>query len=136
MTVLARAVGTNTHAYVVEIDTGHHHLTADEPVQNGGQDSAPSPYGLVLSGLAACTAITMRMYAERKDWPLEQVRVDLVMHDEDAGQRIARVLTLTGGLDADQRARLLDISQRTPVTKTLRAGVRIDTRLADGAGPE
>jgi putative redox protein len=136
MTQLARATGTNTTRYEVAIETGRHQLTADEPVGNGGADTGPSPYGLVLAGLAACTAITLRMYAERKHWPLDEVRVQLVLSDDGSGQRIGRVLTLLGTLDDDQRARLLDIAERTPVTKTLRQGVRIDTRLAPDERPE
>jgi putative redox protein len=132
MTRIARASATNQPgAYVVDIRAGRHQVTADEPVANGGTGTAPSPFGLLLSGLAACTAITLRMYAQRKQWPLEDVHVDLDMTGEETGeQRISRVLRLDGPLDDEQRGRLLEISEKTPVTKAVRAGVPIDTRLA------
>ena len=117
--------------YPVDIVAGgHHHLHADEPPDNGGTDTGPSPYGLLLSGLAACTAITLRMYAERKGWPLEAVHVSLDMTEDDGTQLIKRVLRFDGPLDCDQRARLLDIAERTPVTKTIKIGTKIDTREA------
>ncbi|MDQ1695599.1 MAG: putative redox protein [Frankiaceae bacterium] len=136
MSQLARASATNILGYRVEIRAGKHILTADEPVTNRGEDTGPSPYGLLLSGLGACTAITLRMYAERKGWPLGDVGVQLVLTVDGDEQRISRVLSLAGALDDDQRARLLDISERTPVTKTLKSGVRIHTRLEEMPSPE
>jgi putative redox protein len=129
---IARAVAASQQGpgYRVEIHSGPHRLSADEPVELGGTATGPSPYGLLASSLGACTAITLRMYAERKDWPLERVEVRLSIDEDDGAQRISRELRLDGKLDEEQRARLLDIAERTPVTKTLRAGVAIETRLA------
>lgn len=130
---VARATATNSHGYVVDIRTGGHQLQSDESQELGGTDVGPSPFGLVLSGLAACTAVTLRMYAERKRWPLERVQLRLTMDDDEGSQRIERVIRLHGALDDRQRARLLEISERTPVTRSLRAGVSIATRFADDA---
>ncbi|MBL9071936.1 MAG: OsmC family protein [Sphingopyxis sp.] len=114
--------------YRTEISVGGRDLVADEPVALGGQDAGFAPYDLLLAGLGACTAITLRMYADRKGWPLESVDVALRLHGSEE-RRIERTLTITG-LDADQNARMADIAERTPVTLTLKAGLPIDTRLA------
>ncbi|MEV7774648.1 OsmC family protein [Kitasatospora sp. NPDC086791] len=111
----------------VDVKAGTHPLTSDEPVRRGGSDSGPEPFALLLASLGSCTAITLRMYADRKAWPLEAVRVRLGYETDGSRGRISRRVALTGGLDGDQRARLLDICQRTPVTLALRAGVAIDT---------
>lgn len=130
MTVNAKVSGTNDDRYVVELRAGHHALVADEPEALGGTDSGPAPFALVVSGLAACTAITLRMYAERKGWPLETTRVALTMTtDDDDGQQIERVLTLEGDLDDEQRTRLLAIAEKTPVTRLLKRAVALKTRL-------
>ncbi|WP_372002061.1 OsmC family protein [Tistrella mobilis] len=116
--------------YAVSIRTGNHQLVADEPQKLGGGDAGPAPYDLLLASLGACTAITLKMYAERKQWPLAEARVALHYLVENGTGRIERVLTLDGPLDADQRARLADIAERTPVTLTLKSGLAISTSLA------
>ena len=116
--------------YTTEIEVGGHRLIGDEPPRNGGQDAGPAPYDFVLAGLGSCTAITLRMYADRKQWPLEAVKVDLHLKRGDDGTVITRTLHLTGALDAEQVARLADIAERTPVTITLKTGARIDTTVA------
>lgn len=116
--------------YGVEIKAGKHTLTSDEPTAMGGGDTAPAPYDLLLASLGACTAITLRMYAERKGWPLESVTIDLFHRVEDKRSKIQRKLHLTGDLDDEQRARLADIAERTPVTLTLKGGADIETKLA------
>ncbi|MBP0452857.1 OsmC family protein [Kitasatospora sp. RG8] len=124
------AVVTGSSADVpfhVDVKAGTHPLTADEPVRRGGSDSGPEPFALLLASLGSCTAITLRMYAERKEWPLETVRVRLGYETDGRNGRIARRVALAGALDEDQRARLLDICERTPVTLALRAGVAIET---------
>ncbi|HET6909944.1 MAG TPA: OsmC family protein [Mycobacteriales bacterium] len=130
---LAHVTATSSpgDGYPVEIAAGHHHLTADEPESNGGTDTGASPYGLLLSGLAACTLITLRMYAQRKEWAVSQLRVAIDMTDDEGNQHIERRLHIDGALDDEQRSRLLDIAERTPVTKTLKRGVEITTHLAD-----
>ena len=114
--------------YRTEIEVGGHRLVSDEGAKLGGADAGPAPYDLVLAGLGACTAITLRMYADRKEWPLDSVEVGLRLVNKD-GLRIDRVLTIAG-LDEEQKARLADIAERTPVTLTLKGGLPIDTRIA------
>ncbi len=121
-------------------DGASHHLTADEPRSFGGTNRGLSPYGLVAAGLGACTSMTIRMYARRKGWPLEHVSVDVShakQHAADAEQaggaridRFERVITLTGALDPDQRARLLEIADKCPVHRTLERGAEVVTRAA------
>lgn len=117
--------------YTTRIEVGGHALTGDEPERNGGRNAGPAPYDYVLAGLGACTAITLRMYADRKQWPMEAVDVDLhLTHGEDGAMLIRRTLTISGALDSDQKARMAEIAEKTPVTLTLKAGLRIDTTLA------
>ena len=116
--------------YGVNIRAGHHDLVADESVSSGGGDTGPSPFGFLLAGLGACTAITLRMYAERKNWPLGGLAVDLEYFRDDKQFRIERVLHIEGNLNEEQRARLTDIAERTPVTLALKAGTTINTTRA------
>lgn len=116
--------------FATEISVGGHTLTADEPPDNGGQDAGPAPYDLLLASLGACTAITLRMYAGRKNWPLNGVAVGLHFRREDKAEFIDRTVRLDGDLDEAQIARLLDICERTPVTLTLKNGLTITTRRA------
>ena len=115
--------------YRVDLKAGHHALIGDEHPELGGQDAGPAPYELLLAALGACTSITLKMYAERKAWPLAGVDVGLLFTREGDTSRIERTLTLEGDLDEAQRARLADIAERTPVTLTLKAGVAIHTKL-------
>jgi putative redox protein len=121
-------IGTTN--YAVSITAGHHQLNADESVKLGGKDTGPAPYELLCSALGACTAITLRMYAERKAWPLRGVQVDVRFEWQGKEGAIARVLSFEGELDNEQRARLADIAERTPVTLTLKQGVAITTTVA------
>ena len=129
--------------YAQFVSVGHHVMGSDEPEVFGGKDTGPSPYEYMLAALGACTAMTLRMYADRKKWPLEEVTVGLEhrkVHVEDCegcegkGQKIDeihRTLTLGGPLDGDQRERLLEIADRCPVHRTLESEVRIRTVLED-----
>lgn len=114
--------------YAVKVRAGHHTLVADEPVSAGGGDAGASPFGLLLSSLGACTAITLRMYTERKKWPLAGIHVRLAYRWEGDAPHIDRDLTLKG-LDADQRARCAEIAEKTPVTRALKHGITIKTTL-------
>ena len=132
--------GAGDGRYAQAIAAHGHRLRADEPVEVGGDNSGPGPYELLQSALGACTAITVRMYAERKQWPLENVRVTLhhskIAPAEAAGDprldRIERRVRLEGPLDSEQRQRLLEIANKCPVHRTLTSGVRVDTRPDDG----
>ncbi|HEX6267952.1 MAG TPA: bifunctional alpha/beta hydrolase/OsmC family protein [Burkholderiales bacterium] len=127
--------------FAQEILAGRHRLRADEPQSAGGDDSGPTPYDLLLAGLGACTAMTIRLYAERKRLPLERVTVELShekIHASDCSEcetregridRIESTLILEGALDEPQRAKLLEIAGRCPVHRTLHSEVRISTRL-------
>ncbi|MEI9929091.1 MAG: OsmC family protein [Rhizomicrobium sp.] len=95
----------------------------------GGADAGPAPYEYLLASLGACTAITLRMYAERKEWPLEALEVSLHYERKGDVQHIERTLHFTGALDEGQRTRLADIAERTPVTLTLKGGLAITTAL-------
>jgi putative redox protein len=128
--VAEATVTTGTERYHVDIQARRHALAADEPVDHGGADTGPPPFGLLLSGLGACTAITLRMYADRKDWPLDGVDVQLTYTVQDRATRwIDRAITVRGPLDDDQRAKLAQIAEKTPVTRAVRAGTEIRTTL-------
>jgi putative redox protein len=124
------STGSTAPAYRVDLRVGAHQLVADEPAAAGGGDVGPSPFGLLLSGLAACTATTLRMYAVRKGWELATIEVD-VRYDlgDDGRGAIARTITLPFELPAEQRDRLADVAERTPVTLAVRAGTPITTTL-------
>ena len=125
--IVADAVVTMaaTH-YAVGVSTGRHGFVADEPTGGGGGDAGPSPFGLLLSSLGACTAITLRMYCERKQWPLGAIEVRLAYRWQGETPAIERLLSL-GGLDEAQRARCTEIAEKTPVTRALKRGIEILT---------
>ncbi|HXQ11701.1 MAG TPA: bifunctional alpha/beta hydrolase/OsmC family protein [Caulobacteraceae bacterium] len=121
---------TGAGAFQVEVSVRGSGFLADEPVDVGGLGSGPTPYELVAAGLGACTAMTTRLYAGRKDWPLQRVRV-AVRHEKLAGQTppdtFHRAIGFDGPLDAEQRARLYEIADKCPVHRTLEAGARVET---------
>ncbi|HWE44794.1 MAG TPA: OsmC family protein [Caulobacteraceae bacterium] len=128
--VIARAHARNAGGrWETALRAGHHALVADESPHLDGRDKGPAPFEYLLAALGACTAITLRMYAERKAWRLEAVDVDLTYREEAGAAVIDRVLTLAGPLDDAQRARFRDIAERTPVTKVLKTGAEIRTTL-------
>jgi len=112
-----------TTSYETAITTGRHRLTVDESPALGGKDIGPGPYELPTSALAACTAITLRMYAERKQWPVAAVHADVTFVRDGERQHIGRVLTIEGGVDAEQKKRMAEIAERTPVILTLKRGL-------------
>jgi putative redox protein len=118
------------------ITSGHHVLGADEPMSLGGQDTGPDPYELVLAGLGGCTAMTIRMYAKRKNIALTRIEVRL-RHVQRAGRDIRdsfeRQIALTGDLSLEERQRLLEIAERCPVSQTLQRSSEIRTVLVDDA---
>lgn len=137
------AVRLGDEGYTTEIMVRHHGLTADEPTSVGGNDFGPSPYELVAAGLGACTAMTLKMYARRKKWSLEEVTVHLDHYKDyakDAEQaeddkskidHFDRLIEIEGNLDDDQRQRLLEIADKCPVHRTLHNDIQINTRLKE-----
>lgn len=136
--VIAR---TNYGSFTTELKAGNHHLTADEPDSVGGLDLGPTPYDLLSSALAACTSMTIQMYAKRKEWPIDSVIVH-VNHEKDyaedcencegAGSKIDRFkrsIEFIGELEEQQIKRLLEIADKCPVHKSLHSEVRIITQL-------
>ena len=125
---------TGEGAFQVEIMAGGARIIADEPPEVGGLGSGPTPYDLVSAGLGACTAMTLRMYARRKELPLDSVRVT-VAHARDPAQKppdqFSRAISLSGPLTDDQRARLLEIADRCPVHRTLSGGARFVTEFGE-----
>jgi putative redox protein len=136
-------VHTGDDHYYTEVTAGKHTLLADEPVGVGGTDLGPSPYQLLSAALGACTTITLRMYADRKEWPMEAVTVrvhhekihakDCEDCESDTGRvdRITREVIPHGPLSAEQRERLVEIADKCPVHKTLHNEVKVDTRLKE-----
>ena len=130
--------------YLTRIRVNGHTLVADEPQEMGGTDQGPTPYDLLLASLGACTAITLRMYADRKNWPLENMRISLnhtKMHAQDCehcetktGQidHISRDIELAGPLNEEQRSRLLEIADHCPVHRTLQREIVVKTSMKVG----
>jgi putative redox protein len=138
--------GAGRGAFAETLDDGRHTLLADEPVAAGGDDLGPGPYELLLMALGACTAMTLRMYARRKQWPLTDVRVTL-RHSRDYARdcaecdkkpvlldRIEREIEIDGTLDDAQSAKLLEIADKCPVHRTLSQPVAIRTTLRRALG--
>lgn len=136
-------VKMTSDGYTSQVSTGSHELLADEPASVGGDDKGPSPYEFLLASLGACTTMTLRMYADRKDWPLPTVTVELNHYrvhakdcedcesEEGMVSRIDRRLTIEGEYTDEQRKRLVEIAEKCPVHKTLVGEVKIDTTLVD-----
>ena len=123
--------------YQQEVHAGRHRLLADEPESVGGADAGPAPFDFVMAGLGACTSMTLRMYAERKAWPLTGIRVELrhsrIEVDGVEQDRICRNITLEGELTSEQRQRLLDIAGKCPVHRALSRAMQLDCQLAGTA---
>jgi len=128
--------------YQVELNAGRHTFYSDEPVSVGGTDIGPNPYGLLLAALASCKLITVRMYAERKGWPLESINITLAnqkVHADDCEDCmtegsvqvdvIESTIEFIGDLTNEQLERLAEISQRCPVERTLTSETVIRTSL-------
>lgn len=133
ISIVHASIGSDRN-FTVELsdDLGHRWL-GDEPEDLGGANAGPSPEHLLLSALGACTAVTLTMYAQRKQWPLTGVKVELAYNPDgkpEAGTDIRRIVALEGELDDAQRQRLLQIANACPIHKALTGEVRIDTTLA------
>ena len=129
--VVSGGVGLRQEAWA-----GQHTLVVDEPVDLGGTDAGPTPYELILTALGACTSMTLRLYADRKQWPLEQVEVRLRhsrIHARDCADcevkegyldHVEKEIVVAGALSAEQVQRLGEIAELCPVNRTLKAAVR------------
>jgi uncharacterized OsmC-like protein/esterase/lipase len=128
--------------FTTHIKAGKHYLIGDEPESYGGNDFGPTPYDFVSAGLATCTAMTIKMYADRKKWKIDEVNVHIEhskVHAEDCAacedsnaskiDRFSRVIELKGDLDESQRDKLLEIANKCPVHKTLLSEIKIETKL-------
>lgn len=136
---IAEVGETGQGRFVNAVRIGPHRLLADEPAVVGGDGLGPDPFEYVIAGLGACTAMTIRLYAERKGWPLLRVSVR-VRHAErlSAGAPkdvFERIIHLEGDLSAEERTRLMEIAERCPVSRTLSAGSAVASRLADDPPP-
>jgi putative redox protein len=116
-------------AYEQRITVGSHHLLSDVDASKGGGDSSPSPHEYLAAALAACTGMTLKMYASRKSWGLENAIVTVDINRVDDVERFTRDITLVGNLDAEQTARLMDIADKCPVHKALIGTITVETRL-------
>ncbi|YAF99356.1 MAG: OsmC family protein (plasmid) [Nodularia sp. CChRGM 3473] len=113
-----------------EVTIRQFHLIADEPPELGGDDTGPTPLEWVLAGLGSCKTMTVKMYAQRKGWSVEQVKVDLSYKKVSDRHQIQTHLFLKGNLNVDQQQRLLEIAARCPIHKLLTANLVIQTSLA------
>jgi len=131
---IAKIADAQGSPLAVAIEVSGHHIFGDEPTAKGGANLGPSPYDLLTASLGACTAITVRWYAQQKAWPLEHVNVE-VEHGKirlagaaDVVDQFVKTVTLIGpDLTPEQHAKLLDVAAKCPVHKTLAAGSRIET---------
>ena len=116
--------------YAQSIRSGQHQWTSDEPTSRGGTDTGPSPSALLLGALGSCTAITLRMYADRKKWDLGVIRVRCALFPrKDERPRIDRELTVAASVSQEQREKLVEIAGKTPVTKIVMEGAEVATRI-------
>ena len=129
---------TGEGGYANHVVTEHHLMRADEPENLGGLDTGPAPYEFISAGLGACTSITLRMYLNRKNWPVDHIRVNVTHSKEDPENGsdrqkdvFTRELQVTGDLSEDQRSRLVEIANKCPVHKTLHNASEIRTHLTD-----
>jgi len=113
--------------FAQDIEVAGHRIRSDEEAEKGGDDTGATPHELLLAALGSCTAMTLKVYAERKGWPLRDVHVTLTGNSGDAGFAIDRQVTIDGDLDAEQRQRLIEIADKCPVHKTLMGEIRINT---------
>lgn len=118
-------------AYLTKVKSKGHEITVDEPAELGGGDQGIAPYGLLLGSLASCTAITLRMYIERKMWVVEDIAVNVEMFKTEDGNLIETRLRFTGELTADQRKRLVTIANACPIHKILAGNITINTSISE-----
>ena len=135
--ILATATVSGTSGYAQRITaTSGHEFTSDEPVRRGGTNTGAAPFDLMLGSLGACTAITLRMYGDRKQWTLGTIEVKLrLVKEGDQPMHIDRKISVSESIAEEQRVKLLEIADKTPVTKALAAGVQIHTVFETSTQP-
>jgi putative redox protein len=127
--ILANATVSGASGYAQRITTtSGHELASDEPERRGGTNTGAAPFDLMIASLGACTAITLRMYSDRKQWNLGTIDVKLrLIKEGDGPMRIERKISVSETMDGEQQAKLLEIADKTPVTRALAPGVPIQT---------
>ena len=126
--ILASSRVVGERGYAQNISAAGHELTSDEPERRGGTNTGAPPFELLLSSLGACTAITLRMYSDRKQWALGKIDVKLrLLREGDGPLRIERKIAVGETIDSEQQEKLLEIADKTPVTRALAPGVPIQT---------
>lgn len=115
--------------YKTELITSGHYLIADEPAEKKGTNLGPNPQEILLTALASCTAITLRMYADRKKWPLDQIKVDVSSEIANGKTIFKCEISFEGTLDESQRLRLLEIANSCPVHKVLTNPIEVNSEL-------
>lgn len=118
----------STH-YSVKLQNGRHEFSADEPKDLGGGDTGPAPDELFEASLASCTAITLRMYADRKKWPVAEINVTVDVERVGTKTVFTRSIQINGGIDEAQRQRLLEIAKACPVSKSLLGEIEINSEI-------
>ena len=125
---MREVVVTSTEAkFAQDIAVGELRLRADEEIADGGTNTGAAPHELLLAALGSCTSMTLKLYADRKAWPLTSVHVKLTGARTEDRYVITREITMGGALDAEQRKRLLEIADKCPVHKTLSGKIEIQT---------
>ena len=119
----------STH-YSVKLQNGRHEFSADEPKDAGGTDTAPAPDELLEASLASCTAITLRMYADRKQWPVAAIEVTVALQRDNDKSTFTRSISVNGDITQEQRDRLLEIAKACPVSKTLQGEIEISSSIS------
>ncbi|WP_413667719.1 OsmC family protein [Mucilaginibacter sp. Mucisp86] len=115
--------------YQTVVNSGGHGLITDEPLKANGTNTGMNPFSLLLASLASCTVITLRMYIDRKMWPIEEIKADIEMYKTLSGTRIETKLSFKGEVDDEQRGRLLKIANACPVHKILVGNIDINTNI-------
>jgi putative redox protein len=135
--ILASAAVSGAAGYAQRITTASGHaFLSDEPERRGGTNTGPAPFDLLLGSLGACTAITLRMYAERKQWQLGTIDIALrLVKVGDGPMTIDRRISVSEPVSDEQQAKLLEIADKTPVTKAVATGVPIQTVFETSTQP-
>jgi putative redox protein len=135
--ILAKTAVTGANGYAQRITTtSGHEVAADEPERRGGTNTGPAPFDLMLGSLGACTAITLRMYSDRKQWNLGTIDIALrLIKEGDEPMRVERHISVSEAVNAEQQMKLLEIADKTPVTKALAPGVPIQTVFETSTQP-